>query len=57
MKFLEQERKREEEQIQDQIIEDDLALIRDREERIRQLEVQFSQFLSVKVKIIDVFCG
>ncbi|XP_061184010.1 syntaxin-7-like [Saccostrea echinata] len=38
VKFLEQERKREEQQIQDQIIEDDLALIRDREERIRQLE-------------------
>lgn len=38
VKFLEQERKREEQQIQDQIIEDDLTLIRDREERIRQLE-------------------
>lgn len=36
--FLEQEKKREEMQAQEQVIEDDLMLIRDREERIRQLE-------------------
>ena len=36
--FLEQERRREEMQVQEQVVEDDLMLIRDREERIRQLE-------------------
>ncbi|XP_069132228.1 syntaxin-7-like [Argopecten irradians] len=36
--FVEQERRREELQEQGQIIEDDLALISEREERIRQLE-------------------
>ena len=36
---MEEARRREEAQAQEQIIEDDLALIRDREERIRQLEV------------------
>ncbi|XP_063398732.1 syntaxin-7-like isoform X1 [Mytilus trossulus] len=36
--FVEQERRREEMQAQEQVIEDDLALIQDREERIRQLE-------------------
>lgn len=36
--ILEQERRREEMQAQEEVIEDDLALIRDREERIRQLE-------------------
>lgn len=36
---MEQEQKREEMQAQDQLIDDDLALIQDREERIRQLEV------------------
>lgn len=36
--FMEQEQKREEMQAQDQLIDDDLALIQDREERVRQLE-------------------
>ncbi|KAK3094772.1 hypothetical protein FSP39_006030 [Pinctada imbricata] len=37
-RFMEEARRREELQAQEQIIEDDLALIQDREERIRQLE-------------------